>query len=76
MNAYQTHIGTVMDIMKESDGRDCVVLYIESPKSMKRLPERNSVCIDQQLLVKLTKVLGKNSVKVVEKGIEITGRMH
>ena len=76
MNAYQTHIGTVMDIMKESDGRDCVVLYIESPKSMKRLPERNSVCIDQQLLVKLTKVLGKNSVKVVEKGIEITGWMH
>ena len=42
---------------------------------MKRLPDRNSVHIDEELMVKLTKEFGENNVKVVEKGIENTGRM-
>ena len=64
-----------MQLLEDSDGRDMVVLYIESPKSMKRLPDRNSVHIDEELMVKLTKEFGENNVKVVEKGIENTGRM-
>ncbi|MCI5479749.1 MAG: DNA polymerase III subunit alpha [Lachnospiraceae bacterium] len=72
---YRRDSEKLMQLLEDSDGRDMVVLYIESPKSMKRLPDRNSVHIDEELMVKLTKEFGENNVKVVEKGIENTGRM-
>lgn len=70
LEEYREEEAGLMDILKDSDGRDRVVIYIQEPKSMKRLPDRNSISIDDELLVKLTKVFGKNNVKVVEKGIE------
>lgn len=73
---FKERAGGLMDMLKDSDGRDQVIIYIASPKSMKRLPNRNNVQIDDTLLVKLTKEFGENNVKVVEKGIENERRMN
>ncbi len=67
---YQARQGRLMELLRDSDGSDSVVLYIHSPKSMKRLPASANIRIDRELLVKIAEEFGENNVKVVEKGIE------
>ena len=57
--------------LKEADGKDGVVIYIKSPKAIKRLGASKSIRISQDLLVRLYVKYGKDNVKVVEKSIEI-----
>lgn len=57
-------------MLHDSDGKDTVVIYISSVKAMKKLPESQSVSADNALVSRLTEVLGKNNVKVIEKNIE------
>ena len=57
-------------LLYESDGRDEVVIYIENPKSMKRLGKNRCVSATPQLLSQLYEFLGETNVKVVEKKIE------
>ena len=57
-------------ILYDSDGRDEVVIYIENPKSMKRLGKNRCVSATPQLLSQLYEFLGETNVKVVEKKIE------
>lgn len=64
------------NILSDSDGRDSVVVYISSPKSLKRLGPARNVHIDQTLLGKLYEKYGKGNVKVVEKSIEKQMKMH
>ena len=56
--------------LKEADGKDGVVIYIKSPKAIKRLGASKSIRISQDLLVRLYEKYGKDNVKVVEKSIE------
>ena len=56
--------------LKEADGKDGVVIYIKSPKAIKRLWASKSIRISQDLLVRLYEKYGKDNVKVVEKSIE------
>ncbi len=56
--------------LKEADGKDSVVIYIKSPKAIKRLGASKSIRISQGLLEKLYEKYGKDNVKVVEKSIE------
>ena len=56
--------------LKEADGKDGVVIYIKSPKAIKRLGASKSIHISQDLLVRLYEKYGKDNVKVVEKSIE------
>lgn len=56
--------------LKEADGKDSVVIYIKSPKAIKRLGASKSIRISQDLLVRLYEKYGKDNVKVVEKSIE------
>lgn len=56
--------------LKEADGKDGVVIYIKSPKAIKRLGASKSIRISQELLVRLYEKYGKDNVKVVEKSIE------
>ena len=64
------------EILRSSDGSDQVVVYIRSPKSMKRLGKAWSVCADETLLQKIVERYGQNNVKVVEKCIENNGKMN
>ena len=73
--AYQEKAAELMPILRQSDGQDSVVIYVENPKAMKRLPPSDSVSVDDGLIEQLVSIFGKENVKLVEKGIENTGRM-
>ena len=60
----------ILELLKESDGKDSVIIYISSEKQMKRLPPGRSISVRPELVSKLKEQLGENNVKVVEKSIE------
>ncbi len=62
--------------LSDSDGRDSVVVYIRSPKAVKRLGPSRNVKINGELLGKLYEKYGFDNVKVVEKSIEKLTKMH
>ena len=64
------------ELLKDSDGKDPVVVYIRSPKAIKRLGEGKTVKADQTLIGKLYEKYGQANVKVVEKSIEKLMKMH
>lgn len=64
------------DMIKESDGNDAIVIYIESIKAMKRLAPSKNVKADQNLIRQLAKYFGEKNVKVVEKNIENLTKMN
>lgn len=63
-------------LLNDSDGRDSVVVYIRSPKAVKRLGPSRNVKINGELLGKLYEKYGSGNVKVVEKSIEKLTKMH
>lgn len=52
-------------ILRESDGKDSVVIYIRSPRAVKRLSENWTVNGDGALLEKLAQSFGAENVKIV-----------
>ena len=62
--------------LSDSDGRYSVVVYIRSPKAVKRLGPSRNVKINGELLGKLYEKYGSDNVKVVEKSIEKLTKMH
>ena len=62
--------------LADSDGNDTVVIYVKSPRAIKRLPANRNVKINDRLLEKLYKIYGDSNVKVVEKSIEKHPKMH
>lgn len=61
--------------IRDSDGKDAVVIYIRSPKAVKKLGPSKNVRINQELLDNLYEKYGKDNVKVVEKSIENIQKM-
>ena len=61
--------------IKDSDGKDGIVIYIRSPKAVKRLGPSKNVKIDEKLLDNLYEKYGRDNVKVVEKSIENIRKM-
>ena len=59
-----------MDILRDSDGNDEVVIYVANPRSIKRLGKNQSVGVNEELIQILTRFLGEKNVKIVEKSIE------
>ena len=53
-----------------SDGNDEIVIYIASPRAMKRLGQNHNIHINPELISNLTDFLGEKNVKIVEKSIE------
>ena len=53
-----------------SDGNDEIVIYIASPRAMKRLDQNHNIHINPELVGNLTEFLGEKNVKIVEKSIE------
>ena len=60
----------LFQMLKNSDGSDSVVIYISGEKQIKRLPPSRNIRILPEIVNNLTKFLGENNVKVVEKSIE------
>ncbi len=67
---YLSEEAKLFDMLKDSDGRDTVVIYCRKEKAVKRLSAGRSVNADKLLLNKMTNYLGESCVKVIEKPIE------
>ena len=76
MEDYKNQEDALFGFIREEEGRDQVVIYVKSPKSIKRLSENWGIQINQELLHKLTEYFGPENIKVVEKSIEKLGKMH
>ena len=58
------------EMLRESEGRDNVVIYLTKEKAVKRLPASYNVHADSRFLSRLINYFGESRVKVVEKAIE------
>ncbi len=63
--AYQEKEAGLYQILRESDGKDRVAIYIRSPKAVKRLSENWAVDANDALLSALSEAFGEENVKVV-----------
>jgi DNA polymerase-3 subunit alpha len=63
--AYEEQKEALFDILKDSEGNDSVVIYVENPKAMNPLPRNRNVNADAALIEQLEDVFGKDNVKVV-----------
>ena len=67
---YDQKEAELFELLHDSDGSDEVVIYVANPKLLKRLGKNRTIRINTELVNNLTKFLGENNVKVVEKSIE------
>ena len=74
--SYLAKEQTLYADLSDSDGNDSVVIYVKSPKAIKRLPANRNIKINDALLEKLYKAYGDSNVKVVEKSIEKGAKMN
>lgn len=63
--AYEEHKGALFDILRETEGKDNVVIYVENPKAMNPLPANWNVSAQAPLIEKLEAAFGEGNVKVV-----------
>ncbi|MDO5345133.1 MAG: DNA polymerase III subunit alpha [Lachnospiraceae bacterium] len=54
-------------IIRSSDGKDQIVIYVKNPRAVKRLGARYSVQASGELLKKLEQVFGQENVKLAER---------
>ena len=66
MDDFKARESALYDALKESEGDDIVVIYIENPKAMKELPRNQRIKADDALVGKLENIFGKENVKVVQ----------
>lgn len=65
MAAYEEEKDRLFSLLKQSDGRDMVTIYIENPKSMKKLPPSMTVAAEAELLLMLKGAFGEENIKVI-----------
>ncbi|MCU6734245.1 DNA polymerase III subunit alpha [Diplocloster agilis] len=70
LDAFRAGEQDLYDTLRDSDGQDRVVIYVENPKAVKRLPPARNIRINPELLSSLTTKYGENNIKVVEMSIE------
>lgn len=56
---------SLFDTIKDSDGKDNIIIYIESTRQMKQLPQNMNVCATTELIEQLNALFGEENVKVV-----------
>lgn len=62
---YESRKEELFDVLRLSEGKDRVVIYVENPKSMNPLPRNWNVSAGEELVGKLAVLYGKENVKVV-----------
>lgn len=65
IESFEENEEKLNDLIRESDGRDEVVIYTENPKAVKTLPPNRNVNADNVLLEKLKGSFGEQNVKIV-----------
>lgn len=74
--SYEKDLDPVMALLRDSDGKDRVVMYLKEERKMRRLSENWSVDAGAPLLASLYRILGEKNVKVVQKSIEKKRKMN
>ena len=74
-NDYDRQVDSVMAALRNSEGNDRVVMYLKEERKLKRLSENWSIDAKDPLLSVLYGILGEKNVKVVQKTIEIKGKI-
>ena len=64
MEAYKAAESGLMDTLRESEGKDGIVIYIENPKAKKELPPNQNVEADESLVNRLQERFGRENVTV------------
>ena len=65
MEEYEDKKALLMEDLKESEGKDQVILYIEETRQMYKLPPRQNVEATPDLLIQLRANFGDENVKLV-----------
>ncbi len=68
--AFLKEEAKLYELLKDSEGKDGVVIFLAKEKATKRLPANRNIHVDSGLLVQLNNYFGESRVKVVEKAIE------
>ena len=74
--SYEAKIDSVMAVLRNSEGKDRVVMYLKEERKLRRLSENWAVDAKGKLLADLYGLLGEKNVKVVQKTIEKKGKMN
>ena len=73
---YESHIDDVMAALRDSDGKDRVIMYLKEERKMRRLSENWAVLAGPDLHGRLYRILGEKNVKVVQKVSEKKGKVY
>ena len=76
MEAYQSREKEVMDVLRLNEGKDQVVIYLKKERAKKLLPPNWNVEAHLELLKALYCKVGEKNVKVVEKSLDKSWKMH
>ena len=75
-NVYMAREAEILSDLKESEGNDTVIIYLEKERAKKVLPANRNVSASNELVSVLTEKLGEKNVKVVEKTVEKIRKMN
>ena len=67
---YERTVDSVMAVLRESEGKDRVVMYLKKERKLRRLSPSWAINAQGRLLEELYTLLGEKNVKVVKKNIE------
>ncbi len=67
---YERTVDSVMAVLRESEGKDRVVMYLKKERKLRRLSSSWAIDARGRLLEELYTLLGEKNVKVVQKTIE------
>ncbi len=67
---YHARQGELLSAIRDSDGRDRVVVYLDAEHALKRLGESCSVSADEVLISQLSEIFGAENVNTLEREIE------
>ena len=67
---YERTVDSVMAVLRESEGKDRVVMYLKKERKLRRLSPSWAINAQGRLLEELYTLLGEKNVKVVQKTIE------
>ena len=75
-DVYMAREAEILSDLKESEGNDTVIIYLEKERAKKVLPANRNVSASNELVSVLTEKLGEKNVKVVEKTVEKIRKMN
>jgi DNA polymerase-3 subunit alpha len=67
MDEYREKESSLFDILRGSDGKDHVAIYVRSPKAIRRLGDNWTVRADEELIGRLTDLFGRENIKLTDK---------